>query len=126
MLKERGIFSSASRTSIGFGQAKTKTENKTYWVAEDTRDGCVSLRLLGSDLRPIGSPKHVRMIRKDDSGSARTMSPTAAAVWKDTWKSSFRPCGTLDQEESSRRLTARVGGSFSADLQARLQLRLTE
>ncbi|EMG38776.1 TPR repeat containing protein [Desulfocurvibacter africanus PCS] len=57
----QGIFSTASRTSIGFGPAKGKTENKCYWVADDTRDGCVSLRLLGSDLRPMGSPKNVSM-----------------------------------------------------------------
>lgn len=57
----RGIFSTATRTSIGFGQAKGKTEHKTFWIAEDTRDGCVSLRMLGADLRPVGSPKHVSL-----------------------------------------------------------------
>lgn len=57
----QGIFSAATRTSIGFGQAKGKTESKTFWIAEDTRDGCVSLRLLGTDLRPVGSSKHVSL-----------------------------------------------------------------
>ncbi len=57
----QGIFSTASRTSIGFGPTKGKTENKCYWIAEDTREGCVSLRLLGSDLRPMGSPKSVSL-----------------------------------------------------------------